>query len=94
MTTLRTASSAVKWGILGRQRARRRSQANSHPLKVVAAKPKPVIRVLAMHTLKELVVADQRNFAYEQERLKLKIRHFCEGGEARCTRHPHPSSAH
>jgi hypothetical protein len=41
-------------------------------------------------TGKELVVADQRNFAHEQEQLKLKIRDFHEGGEARCTRHPHP----
>jgi uncharacterized protein DUF1569 len=41
-------------------------------------------------TGKELVVADQRNFAHEQEQLKLKILSFYEGGEARCTRHPHP----
>jgi hypothetical protein len=38
----------------------------------------------------QLVVADQRDFAREQEQLKLKVRQFCEGGEARCTRHPHP----
>ena len=37
-----------------------------------------------------LVVADQRDFAREQEQLKLKIRKFSEGGEAGCTRHPHP----
>src|ERR1044071_1680001 len=41
-------------------------------------------------TGKELVVADQRDFAREKEQLKLKIRQFCEGGEPRCTRHPHP----
>jgi hypothetical protein len=41
-------------------------------------------------TGKELVVADQRDFAREQEQLKLKIRQFYEGGAARCTRHPHP----
>jgi len=36
------------------------------------------------------VVADPRDFAREKEQLKSKIRGFCEGGEARCTRHPHP----
>ncbi len=41
-------------------------------------------------TGKELVVADQRDFGREQEQLKLKVRQFYEGGEARCTRHPHP----
>jgi hypothetical protein len=41
-------------------------------------------------TDKELVIPDQRDFAREQEQLKLKVRQFCEGGEARCTRHPHP----
>ena len=41
-------------------------------------------------TGKELVVADPRDFAREKEQLKSKIRGFCEGGEARCTRHPHP----
>jgi hypothetical protein len=41
-------------------------------------------------TAKELVVADQRDFAREREQLKMKIRQFHEGGEARCTRHPHP----
>jgi Protein of unknown function (DUF1569) len=38
----------------------------------------------------QLVVADQRDFAREQEQLKLKLRQFYEGGESRCTRHPHP----
>ena len=41
-------------------------------------------------TDKKLVVADQRDFAREQEQLKLKVRQFHEGGEAKCTRHPHP----
>ena len=41
-------------------------------------------------TGKELVVADQRDFAHEQEQLKMKVRQFYEGGEAKCTRHPHP----
>src|SRR6266536_1293235 len=41
-------------------------------------------------TGKELVVAGQRDFVREQEQLKLKIRQFYEGGETRCTRHPHP----
>ncbi len=41
-------------------------------------------------TDKKLVVADQRDFLSEQEQLKLKVRQFHEGGEAKCTRHPHP----
>ena len=41
-------------------------------------------------TDKKLVVADQRDFAREQEQLKRKLRQFQEGGEARCTIHPHP----
>ena len=41
-------------------------------------------------TGKDLVVADQRDFAREQAQLKLNLRQFFEGGEARCTRHPHP----
>jgi len=41
-------------------------------------------------TAKELVVSDQRDFRHEQELLKLKIRQFHEGGEGKCTRHPHP----
>ncbi|MFZ1918600.1 MAG: DUF1569 domain-containing protein [Terriglobales bacterium] len=41
-------------------------------------------------TDKKLVVADQRDFAREQEQLKLKVRQFYEGGEAKCTRYPHP----
>jgi len=41
-------------------------------------------------TSKKLVFADQRDFLREQEQLKLKVRQFHEGGEAKCTRHPHP----
>jgi hypothetical protein len=41
-------------------------------------------------TDKKLIVSDQRDFAREQEQLKLRLRQFEEGGEAHCTRHPHP----
>jgi hypothetical protein len=41
-------------------------------------------------TDKQLVVSDQRNFLYEQEQLKQKVRQFHEDGEGQCTRHPHP----
>jgi len=41
-------------------------------------------------TGKELVVNGQRDFAREREQLTVKIRQFHEGGESRCTRHPHP----
>ena len=41
-------------------------------------------------TDKRLVVSDARDFARERESLKTKIRQFYEGGEAQCTRHPHP----
>jgi hypothetical protein len=41
-------------------------------------------------TDKTLVVSDQRDFASEQERLKLWVRQFHQDGETRCTRHPHP----
>jgi hypothetical protein len=41
-------------------------------------------------TGKELIVADQRDFTRERDQLKLKLRQFCDGGEPRCTRHPHP----
>ncbi len=37
-----------------------------------------------------LVISDQRDFLREQEQLKQKLRQFQEGGEAQCTRHPHP----
>ena len=38
----------------------------------------------------KLVVSDRRDFLREQEQLKVKVRQFYEGGEAKCTRHPHP----
>ena len=38
----------------------------------------------------KLVVSDQREFLREQQQLKVKVRQFYEGGEAKCTRHPHP----
>jgi Protein of unknown function (DUF1569) len=41
-------------------------------------------------TDKKLVVSDQRDFVREQEQLKLKLQQFHHGGEAQCTRHPHP----
>lgn len=41
-------------------------------------------------TDEKLVIADQRDFAREQEQLKLKVRQFHQGGEAQCTQHPHP----
>ncbi|MFZ3340135.1 MAG: DUF1569 domain-containing protein [Terriglobales bacterium] len=41
-------------------------------------------------TDKQLKVADARDFAREQERLKANVREFHEGGEAKCTRQPHP----
>jgi hypothetical protein len=41
-------------------------------------------------TDKTLVVADPRDFTREQEQLKLKLRQFHQGGEAQCTKKPHP----
>lgn len=41
-------------------------------------------------TDKTLVIADARDFGREQELLRAKVREFADGGEARCTRHPHP----
>ncbi len=41
-------------------------------------------------TAKEFVFSDPRDFAREQEQLKTKLRQFHQGGEAQCTRHPHP----
>jgi Protein of unknown function (DUF1569) len=41
-------------------------------------------------THKKLVIADARDFAQEQEKLKLRIREFNRGGEAQTTKHPHP----
>ena|SRR5215472_7702748 len=41
-------------------------------------------------TAKELVFSSPCDFLREQEQLRVKVRQFHEGGEARCTRHPHP----
>ena len=41
-------------------------------------------------TGKELVISNRREFLWEQDQLKRKVRQFHEGGEAHCTRHPHP----
>lgn len=41
-------------------------------------------------TAKELVIADARDFVREQEQLRRKVLEFHQGGEAKCTRHPHP----
>ena len=41
-------------------------------------------------TDKKMVVSDQRDFQRERDRLKLCVRQFHEGGEEKCTRHPHP----
>lgn len=41
-------------------------------------------------TAPKLVVSDQRDFQREREQLKVKVREFQEGGEAKCSRHPHP----
>jgi hypothetical protein len=41
-------------------------------------------------TDKKLVISDPRDFSREREQLKARVRQFHEGGEAQCTRHPHP----
>jgi hypothetical protein len=41
-------------------------------------------------TGKQLVIADERDFVREHDQLKAKVRQFQDGGEAQCTRHPHP----
>jgi len=41
-------------------------------------------------TAKQLVFSSPCDFLREQEQLRVKVRQFHEGGEARCTRHPHP----
>ena len=41
-------------------------------------------------TDEKLVVSDQRDFQREREQLKSKLQQFQQGGEAQCTRHPHP----
>lgn len=40
-------------------------------------------------TDKKFVIADQRDFSREKEQLKLRVRQFHQGGEGKCTRHPH-----
>lgn len=41
-------------------------------------------------TDKKLVISDARDFSREQELLKKCVYEFHAGGEAKCTRHPHP----
>lgn len=41
-------------------------------------------------TDKKLVVSDPRDFDREREKLRVCVREFHQGGEAKCTRHPHP----
>jgi len=41
-------------------------------------------------TNKKFVIADKRDFAREQEQLKTRVQQFHTGGEAQCTKHPHP----
>jgi hypothetical protein len=41
-------------------------------------------------TDEKLVFSDARDFHREQEQLKVRIRQFHQGGEAQCTKHPHP----
>jgi hypothetical protein len=41
-------------------------------------------------TDKSLVISDARDFQREQQLLRSKVCEFAEGGEAACTRHPHP----
>jgi hypothetical protein len=42
------------------------------------------------HAHPRTVISGQRDFLCEQEQLKQKVRQFHDGGEAQCTRHPHP----
>jgi Protein of unknown function (DUF1569) len=41
-------------------------------------------------TDKKFVISDRRDFVREQEQLKTRVRQFHQGGEAQCTKHPHP----
>jgi hypothetical protein len=41
-------------------------------------------------TDKKLLMSAPRDFAREQEQLKLRVREFQQGGETLCTNHPHP----
>ena len=38
----------------------------------------------------KLVISDSRDFTREREQLKDRVRQFHQGGEAQCTKHPHP----
>jgi hypothetical protein len=40
-------------------------------------------------TDKSFLIKDQRNFDAEKERLLILVKQFAEGGEAKCTTHPH-----
>ena len=41
-------------------------------------------------TAKELVFSNPCDFARERHQLRAKVQQFFEGGEAKCSRHPHP----
>lgn len=41
-------------------------------------------------TDKALVISGERDFQREQNQLNAKVQEFHAGGEAKCTRHPHP----
>jgi hypothetical protein len=41
-------------------------------------------------TDKSLVISDERDFSREREQLKVRVQQFHQGGEAQCTKHPHP----
>ena len=57
-------------------------------VKPIYTNEKPFTR--SSPTDKKLIIADARDFQRERELLKAKVRQFCEGGEAQCTKHPHP----
>ena len=40
-------------------------------------------------TDKHFLIKDKRDFVQEQNQLKTHVRQFHEGGEAKCTKHPH-----
>ena len=41
-------------------------------------------------TDKKLKITEPKNFSQEKERVKQGVREFHQGGEAKCTTHPHP----
>jgi hypothetical protein len=57
-------------------------------VKPIYTNEKPFSRSSPTHP--KLVMSDQRDFLREQEQLKRCVREFHQGGEAQCTRHPHP----